>query len=76
MVEGVIEKAEALLAKKPFGSVNPEQLKSTIDDINTRYESLLNHMLTAITGMEETCKQTNRTLTFVYLSKSHCFKPQ
>lgn len=51
-MEGVIEKAEALLAKK-LGPAQPEELKSSIESINTRYETLLNSMLESITGMEE-----------------------
>jgi len=52
IVEGVIEKAQALVQRN-LGP-NPEQVKRTIDDINRRYEALLNNMLVSITNIEET----------------------
>jgi nesprin-1 len=52
IVEGVIEKAQALVQSNR--GPNPEQVKITIDDINKRYEALLNNMLVSITNIEET----------------------
>jgi len=51
VVEGVSEKAQILLQKGLCSQ--PREVQSTVDDINKRYEALMNNMLVSITGMEE-----------------------
>lgn len=52
IVEGVTEKAQVIIQRN-LGP-NPGEVKGVVDDLNRRYETLLNNMLVSITGTEET----------------------
>ncbi|ODN01313.1 Nesprin-1 [Orchesella cincta] len=52
IIEGVTEKAQVILQKN-LGP-NTAEIKQVVDDLNKRYEALLNNMLVSITGTEET----------------------